>query len=139
MAFLNKILKKTKADKEVEDDDEQMDWDLPGDSESDSDDEEAASDPRSSGMKLEDESDDSEAGPEDEMSEDSTDDPSESSEEDQAEGSKKTIATASLMDIFEEELAVDLRLSSMASTVEEVSAQELVSELRSLENHLRSL
>jgi hypothetical protein len=60
--------------------------------------------------------------------------------EDAAEGQEEgASATKSLMSIFEDEVEVDTQLTSLNSWVEEVDAEELVDELRSIMEELQQL
>ena len=84
------------------------------------------------------------AGLEEELGEEDLDEDSDEESDDKGEGTGQldpdgNASTESLLGIFEEEVIVDQQLETLASSVEEVDAEELVEELRDFMRALESL
>ncbi len=128
MAFLGKLMKKKSSEEELDEDEKLLDLSLSSKPETDAEEKKDLSKYRVSTIKLEREADSVKKPSEDGKTEAAPEGP----------GEGKGISSIDpLMGIFEEETAVDQRLLALASWVEEIEAEELAEDLRSLMDELQ--
>lgn len=137
MAFLGKVFNKKNQAVDVDEQDESQEWSFDFDLDGDKEEKQDISRFTVNSVKAGEEPDTDDEDTDEETSEDDEEETDEASQDDEEDEEKEASPADSLMNIFEEEVAVNRVVEVLASSVEEVDAEELAEDLRALVDDLQ--